>query len=464
MGRLRIFPSGWVFVLLSMGCSPSQDATHSLEKSHAWIDPFALKGKVIGDGRKDYPKGQQFSALVDRKCEGEGHSTRETSVQSRRIEFDRKMSLQDLETWVEGQPCVVGLSLNQKVRPLEDLSHPNSQEDPYRNQQRHLHSLEVTESYKTFFDRNEGIHEDVVIAVLDTGIALEHPDLKPNLWVNSLEKLGLPGVDDDGNGYIDDVHGFDFGDNVGDPSHKTINDHGTHVAGLAAAVVSNHSGGQGVMGRNAKIMALNVFGRSWGSDTVDMDEAIRYAADNGANVLNISVGGEGVSETTASALVYALNKGVFIVVAAGNEGINIDRTFYFPASYAREYSGVVAVGALDLETSELCGFSNFGARGVEIAAPGCDRLAPRQGLFSTRSRGRYGHKKGTSMAAPLVSGAAALAFGFLREHRSQAPRPDELEVRMLRAAVQNSHLEGQVSNARSLNLRSLAQRVLDELF
>jgi subtilisin family serine protease len=253
------------------------------------------------------------------------------------------------------------------------------------------------------------LDDQVVVAVIDSGIELTHPAFVDHLWENTLERDGLPGVDDDQNGYIDDVYGYNFVDRNGDPSHRTINDHGTHVAGLVLDGARSGHGDYPV-----KIMPLNVFGTSVFSSPIEaMTEAIRYALRMGADVINISATSPGQSDEIELAIQEAASRGVPVVTAAGNEQMNLDQSQAFPASLSGRLPEVISVAAVDLQTGALCERSSFGVKTVWLAAPGCDRSAPKQGIRSARKGGIYGYKAGTSQAAPFVAGMVASWFHTL---------------------------------------------------
>lgn len=204
----------------------------------------------------------------------------------------------------------------------------------------------------------------IAIAVIDTGVDTSHPDLLPNLWTNPSESTGMSGIDDDGNGYVDDIHGWDFLEDDGDPSD--YNGHGTHVAATIAAKGDNAMGITGVMW-SARIMPLRFLGASGAGDTAAAVEAIHYAVDNGAKVINASWGGGGYSRALYDALAYALSKEVLFVAAAGNEENNNDLSPFYPCGY--DLPNVICVAATD-DRDQLAWFSNYGARKVHLGAPG----------------------------------------------------------------------------------------------
>ena len=235
---------------------------------------------------------------------------------------------------------------------------------------------------------------DVLVAVIDTGVDYTHPDLAANIWTNPGEIPGN-GVDDDGNGFVDDVHGYDFAN--GDPDPRDDNNHGTHVAGIIAAVGDN---GQGVVGVNwrARIMALKFMDANGRGSTSAAIQALDYAVRMGARVSNNSWGGGGFSRALRDAIAAAGRAGHLFVAAAGNDGVNADRSPHYPSGYTLD--NIVSVAATD-DADRLARFSNYGAASVDLGAPGVS-------IESTLRGNRYGSLSGTSMATPYVTGAAAL--------------------------------------------------------
>ncbi len=236
---------------------------------------------------------------------------------------------------------------------------------------------------------------NVIVAVIDTGIDLTHPDLVSNLWVNAAETNGLTGVDDDGNGKIDDVYGWDFVNNDKTPADD--NSHGTHCAGTVGAVGNNALGVAGVCWK-VRLMALKAADAAGLLADSDIAEAVHYASDKNADVISASFGGSDSSDTMRDAIIYANSKGVLFVAAAGNDGSNNDSMPVYPAGY--DIPNVVAVAATD-QSDALASFSNYGQSSVDLAAPGVN-------IYSTIPGGNIGSMQGTSMACPHVAGAAAL--------------------------------------------------------
>ena len=236
----------------------------------------------------------------------------------------------------------------------------------------------------------------VTVGVVDTGIDATHPDLAPNLWANPGESGGgreTNGLDDDGNGRIDDVHGWDFVSRDGQPQDG--NGHGTHVSGTIAARGNDAIGVAGLNWSSA-LMPLRVLGDDGSGFVSDAITAYAYAARNGARVLNASLGGSRYSRAEHDALAAAPN--TLFVVAAGNDGADNDATPEYPCDY--DLANVVCVAASGHDDA-LASFSNYGPANVDLAAPGVD-------IASTWPGGRYALLDGTSMATPHVAGAAAL--------------------------------------------------------
>jgi len=245
----------------------------------------------------------------------------------------------------------------------------------------------------------------VIVAVVDTGIDFTHPDIAANIWTNTGE-IPNNGIDDDGNGYIDDVHGWDFiGSSYLNPvqSNNPVDHfgHGTHVSGTIAAVGNNGIGVIGVAW-NAQIMPVKGLDDTGTGIDSTLGPAIIYAANNGADVISNSWAGGGTSQTIADAVSYAYNLGAVIVAAAGNN--NDDAWNYYPANLPQ----VITVAATD-HTDTIAYFSNWGTK-IDVAAPGVDILSLRAAGTSmgTPLNSLYTRADGTSMATPHVSGLAAL--------------------------------------------------------
>lgn len=262
---------------------------------------------------------------------------------------------------------------------------------------------------------------DIIVAIIDAGIEIDHPDLKDNIWTN-VKEIPDNQIDDDSNGFIDDVNGWDFVQNLPDPSPKFDDNwtesgisHGTTVAGIIAATGNNHQGITGITWR-AKLMPLRALNDKGEGKISSVIRAIDYAINNGADIINLSFVGFSYSQALQDAIQRAYDDGVIVVAAAGNEqadgeGYNSDVDPIYPACYDGQNGenmviGVAATDALDQKAD----FSSYGFKCVDITAPGVS-------FFGTITPGgnpldlnkEYdGFWSGTSMAAPVISGSLAL--------------------------------------------------------
>jgi subtilisin family serine protease len=238
--------------------------------------------------------------------------------------------------------------------------------------------------------------EEVIVAVIDTGVDFSHPDLDGKAWTNLLELNGVANTDDDGNGYVDDINGWNFVNNTPNVFVDVEEDgHATHVSGTIAAA-DNTIGVIGIA-PNVKIMSLKFLGANGGT-TADAIEAIYYAKNNGADLSNNSWGG-GVYDEALRTAINGFAKP--FIVAAGNSKRNIDRVASYPASY--DCANIISVAAVD-NKGALASFSNYGLTRVDVGAPGVN-------IGSTYPGDDYVYMSGTSMAAPHVTGVTALVMG-----------------------------------------------------
>ncbi|MEE8452775.1 MAG: S8 family serine peptidase [Thermoguttaceae bacterium] len=279
---------------------------------------------------------------------------------------------------------------------------------------------------------------DIVVAVIDTGVNYNHQDLAANIWTNPGEIAGN-GIDDDGNGFVDDVHGYDFINNDGDPMDD--HGHGTHVSGTIAGAGND---GVGVVGVNwsSSIMGLKFLSASGSGYTSDAVSAVNYATmmrtQYGVNVrvTSNSWGGGGSSTAMANAIEASGNAGILFVAAAGNSASNNDVSPHYPSNY--NVFNVLSVAATD-RNDNLASFSSYGATTVHLAAPGVS-------IYSTTLGNGYASWSGTSMATPHVSGVAALAW-------SVDPDATVADIRsaILDSVDQLGSLSGRVSTGGRLN-------------
>lgn len=253
--------------------------------------------------------------------------------------------------------------------------------------------------------------DGVTVAILDSGVDFDHPDLRGAPWVNAGEVAGN-GRDDDANGHVDDVNGVNLVGSNGDP--RDDEGHGTHVAGIVGARAGNGTGVAGVA-PHARIMAVKVLDGRRAGDMHTLAAGIRYAVDEGASILNISVNGDGSTPELAAAARYATERGATIVASAGNNGRDLGAAPSYPASLPD--AGILSVTAGD-EGGLLWTLANRGAQAVDLAAPG-------ERIVSTALGSGYEHRSGTSMAAPHTAGALAL-LAAARPDLSQAQLRDAL--------------------------------------
>lgn len=251
----------------------------------------------------------------------------------------------------------------------------------------------------------------VVVAVVDSGVDYTHPDLSANMWRNPGE-VADNGKDDDGNGFVDDVYGWDFRNDDNKPMADDASGyHGTHVAGTIGAVGNN---GVGISGhaQQVQIMALKFLGSAGSGYRSDAIKAIDYAIKMKAKIISNSWGGTTFSQALYDAITRAKNAGILFVAAAGNSGQNADSSNHYPSNYPHD--NVISV-ASSTSSDGLSSFSNYGKENIDIAAPGSS-------IYSTKNGSAYQYLSGTSMATPLVSGVLATMI---------AKRPD-LNYRQLK--------------------------------
>ncbi len=286
---------------------------------------------------------------------------------------------------------------------------------------------------------------NTVVAVIDTGVDINHPDLKPNIWTNGDEVPGN-GLDDDHNGYVDDVHGWDFhSDDNSVFDSATDDSHGTHVAGTIAARGNNSIGVAGVAWRS-KVMPLKFIGPGDRGYVSDAAEALNYAVAEGVKISNNSYGfydscNGCYSRTLLEAIDNAGKSGHLFVSAAMNggsdgEGDDIDAEPAYPASY--ESPNIISVAASD-QKDRLTSFSNYGATSVDLAAPGLN-------VLSTLPGNRYGNGTGTSMATPHVSGVAALI-----QSKYPGAKAMETKARILQSVDKKPSLDAKTVSGGRLN-------------
>lgn len=271
---------------------------------------------------------------------------------------------------------------------------------------------------------------DVIVAVIDTGVDYNHADLAANMWKNTRE---IPGnnIDDDNNGYIDDIYGIDAVNDDSDPMDD--NSHGTHCSGTIGGAGNNGKGIAGVCW-DVRIMALKFLSSSGSGSTSGAIECIDYAIQNGAHIMSNSWGGGGYSRGLHDAILRAEEAGILFIAAAGNSGSNNDNIPHYPSSYENE--NIISVAAID-SNDNLSYFSSYGKISVDVAAPGSN-------IYSSIPGNRYSSYSGTSMATPHVAGLAALI-----KSRDMALDWFTIKQRIITSVVKTTALEGKIlSNGR----------------
>lgn len=295
--------------------------------------------------------------------------------------------------------------------------------------------------------------KDILVAIIDTGIDEKHEDLRDNLWINPGESgkdaqgrdKATNGVDDDGNGFVDDIHGWNFVGN--NPKLDDNHGHGTHIAGIIGAEAGN---GKGIIGISPQVslMILKYYDpKVPGADNLKNTVAsIKYAVKMGANIINYSGGGTEFSQEEHDAIQEAEKKGILFVAAAGNERSNSDQHHYYPADY--KLRNIISVTAIDPATQVLSS-SNYGVDTVDIAAPG-------QNILSCLPGNSYGYMTGTSQATAFVTGAAALVMAHKQNFKAE-----EVKKYILSTGDAQTQLASKTRTSRQLNLfKALA--ILDQ--
>lgn len=415
-------------IALSMnGCQKAVKKKFGLSSPH-------VENQLIVTLKDDIQKSSAMQSFRSFSQESEALNGR-----SYLLKFDSKTDLEAMAERLAARGDVVAVEANQIYKLLE--TKPN---DPsflelwgLKNEGQENGRAGVDIGAATAWEQTTG-SRDVVVAVIDSGVDYNHPDLRDNIYQNPGETgidangsdMRSNGLDDDGNGLIDDWRGYDFIDNDNDPMDQ--HSHGTHVAGTIGAKGDNAIGIAGV-NWNVSLVPIKVFSAAGSTSTDALVKGIEYATTLGVFATNNSWGGAEYSEAIFGAIQRAKEKDIIFVAAAGNESENNDIGLHFPSNL--DVSNIISVAAIDRHDS-LAIFSNYGENTVDVAAPGED-------IYSTLPQGKYGIKSGTSMAAPHVTGALALIKSKFPELSA-----DEIKAKIINSTVRTNALSKRVIHGR----------------
>lgn len=421
----------------------------------ALVDNSCLEEKRIAHGVSKAAE----SSLSEQASDAAGGAIETLAIQAYPFHAPSDIALDELVANAESDDCVIRVANDEKIKLLPPISGqiqsalaPDASGSPKAStlmasndqglsSQKHIAALNAYAGWNVFYSPTRGIKKDVVVGIIDTGIDYNHEDLKANIWHNAQGQVGrdLENNDDDP---IDD------------------NGHGSHVAGLIGAVPDNGVGVAGVAGKHVKLMSVKVTDKDGSAYPSTIVNGVHWAVDNGAEVINMSLGFPAESFELRDAVAYATSKGAVVVAAAGNDGRELNAlNIVAPAYYTSSIPGSISVGATDAVTGQRSPFSNFSTTLVGISAPGSN------GIWSTFPGG-YKELEGTSMASPIVAGSAALVIGMLKSEGVTFTNQDVVNLLKSTARI-NSALTSSFVNGGALDLdrlgRSLKARYLIEV-
>lgn len=417
----------------------------------AIFDNACLKDGVK-DGAKENVAGDKGHLLSDLLTEDQ-EPIQELVHQAYTITLEKNYSVAEINEMSDPDPCLIGVSWNEKYVTQATFN------DAEMYQQGHHTALKTSQAYDTFFGSagpRASAGSTVRIAVVDSGVDWQHPDLQSNFWVHS-QGWGIDATTIQG-GTVN-YNPFDISP-VG---------HGTHIAGIIGAVANNSIGVAGTMPYNARIMAIKIFKLGAGNEietsTTHFFNGLQFAILNGAEVINLSLMATGTTYDAVadSAITTALQKGITVIGAMGNGSPNgslVDKVSLsvVPAIFSTR-PGVLAVGSIDADTQTKSSFSHYGTMYAEISAPGADSTS--SGIFSTLpiAKGSYGRLKGTSQSTAFVSGAAGLVISAIKSAYGVAPSPTEVERLILSSAYKNPALTSYFKDGNQLDLNALVVKM-----
>jgi len=433
-------------------------------------DQLNLQAKA--EGAMVVPRGSRLAVIMDNACVRDGSQVQSLAraladtngvnanlaQQAYLWELDHDTTDIEIEQQVNAEFCIVGLSWNRDYQ-LQTFS----TNDPGVSNQKHFAAINAASAYDYFYNSSGGMTttgQSVLIAVIDSGVDWQHPDIKSNMWAHT-NGIGID-ISTLGTSLVD-YNPFDV----------SSSGHGTHVAGLIAAVANNGLGVMGAMPYRAQIMGIKVFNRNASGElsatTQYFYNAMQFAYLNGANVINLSlssiVQGPVSDALVQAAITNAVNSGVVVSVVIGNadstipaQEVNGTTLSVLPGIYATT-AGVIGVGSIDATTGNKSYFSHFSKTYAEIGAPGAESSS--LGLYSTipTALGSYGRLMGTSQAAPLVTAAAGMTIGMIREAYNVKPSPAEVERLILASAMKSSSLTNYFKDGNRLDFQKLVDQI-----
>lgn len=358
-----------------------------------------------------------------------------------RIRFSNTTLVENLITELE---LISDVEFAEKIPLYRTTSTPND----FDSQQWNLQKVNAEQAWNITTGNSS-----VVVAIVDNAVLHSHQDLAANRWINTAEQNGISGLDDDLNGFTDDIYGYDVSDNDANPEPPsgTLNSsafkHGTHVAGISTATTNNNIG-VASLGYNCRFMSVKCSPNSGtGDELPNAQDGVFYAMRAGADIISMSYGGAGGALVSELLLNQAYAAGIVLIAAAGNDNTN---TVHFPAAY----SNVIAVGATD-QNDAKASFSNYG-NWVDVMAPGVS-------IYSTLTEGgnTYGNLSGTSMATPLVAGLAALVLS-----NESGLTPAQIKTKIQQGCenidAQNTGLSGELGSGRINAFHALSPVGIEE--
>lgn len=422
-------------------------------------------------GQDVVPQGSSLTAIYDNLCLRNVVDTKfkilwdlispnrdiepvaELVRQAYTINLDRDYEVSELQSLTDSDSCVVGVSWN-------SIYEAQAFNDPENYQQGHFNSMNANQAFDLAFGQDlsqaQAKGASVKVAVIDSGVDWQHPDLQSNFWVHS-QGWGVDATTI--NSSLVNYNPFDV----------SSNGHGTHIAGLIGAVSNNSLGIVGTLPFNAKIMAIKIFKLNSSNELVTnsthLYNGLQFAILNGAEVMNLSLMATGSSYDAVldTAITDALQRGVTVVAAMGNgsPGKLVDGTNFsvVPAVFATR-NGVMAVGSYDSMTGQKSDFSHYSTTYAEVSAPGAEQGIS-QGVFSTlpTAKGSYGRLAGTSQSTAIVSGAAALSVSLIKKAYGATPSPYEVERLIVESSKKNANLNSYFKDGNQLDLQALVNKI-----